>query len=1585
MNIFGEFQTLGAIDRLNYEQQSLASKAVGMGTAVLADTVVTMADSITFGSFDLDTGSVLGAIGLHGARTAYEQNTEAVQLMSFVGGVFVPGMAAVKLTKAVRDGNKMFNALSSTRKSEDLVKMRSLIENGQQGHQEYKRLRNSMLLRGQAENILDTVAVEAAIMGTFNAHPFMEDYLDEPVKNLAISLALGGAIGGAINGIQVRTAIRGVQGEVISDALTQVIKSAKLDDANFLDSAATVINRDLAASNIESFIKSADVSPLVKEIGTNISSQLRASAGDMVKESIPNFTKLSAVEKEALGTHLRNTQFLGVDTVDFYTPDKKAFLRKDKAVPTLDQKSKPKWWQATKEGEAGTSKFVSKHIYHPESQSFIDGEMAHLISSAADQYKAKDVTKRVQSATIGARSEKSLNEIRLGDSATAELDYLAREAYYTKLSDTNWSLVHISTNDASSLMGAANGWQHQLDQARAALAKETDHTLLAGHAKDIQALESRTILVGKDRVGLEQLTEMAYHAKSKNILEDLHAGMPPETVAIRNNVMPEAVHLMASDPAAAYSFTYLESLANQEAKSLLSRFHGPSAIDQALSPTRRLVVASGSEANHSGRFGLILDKEHDNLIERVTLTKREAAYLNQMDSAGAQRVRDKIEQANAEMTEIRKEFVDVTMTLSESQLAKTLWGNLIDHDDIKVLREGIGNFVAERMGNSLINSADFVLRDLGDLGRLVTHIGDTRHALVNKFINDQLSGISTGFRQLSNNPAARAEFATIEKEVLSLRGQRWYSDEHRAFVNTLEPTEDNPVQILSKVVRDDSVHNLLLDMQEVGREMYEARRTVNRLANRQTPKDIGFWHPPVDLTNKEYAYLVDVNTGTKQLLIADDLKQLDEMTKGLNLTADQRVVSRTQASLDNRMIGDEVLGEVTYADVMANRRGITGAVPDISAARLEELVRGYMAQTNQLATGLIEHSMFDVMGKLDMLSNLSQRALNEVPKTGWRKNLAQVKHKDSAQDVKDYLLGRNPAHRSGAVKSINTAFDTLTSVAGSALDSVLGSFKSASKADKAMQTQYRDYISELAAHGVPNPYKAFDEALRPQLLEWAKTRGHKSDPARVVNVFNGIAATMTIRFMEIAQPLVNFLSVPIMHSSVMSREFAAGNIQTAGSFYENSSQAILMNGIRRMNSKDPRNVRLNRLAEGEGLFESTASEVNRALMTGRIDERGLVAKMEQLLDRESQSAGARIMRGLSKPSDLSDSLLRQAAFNTGIEVGIRKYGSTASDKQLLIYARDYVKQTQGNYSQAQRPAVFQGSFGSAMGLFQTFMLTYAQNMYSHVAKGDMKGLGKMMLAQAGVFGTASLPGFNAVSELIGEHFSNENFDLKTGLYRALPSSLASTIVYGLPSNLVGALHTRGDVSPRVPAGFMDFVAPSVVAQTIETGLDLAKAASRFDSSAGGAILEALSTQSVNRPIARLSELISGRAVTKQGTLIAGSEEVWSATGIMARVFSVRPLNEAVAREANHLNTYYGQLDRASRKTVVKHLQQHMRSNTLTPDAFDDLATKYLRTGTPQGFRQAINQAFLDNSNPGIKDFTKTFKDSPLILLVEDLD
>ncbi len=1847
MSILDSMDNLTRLNRLDEMNNSSVSGYVG---ALVADIGTSLWNSVTFGQAEVSTASLLEALGADGALSTYKNHKDSIELLSFVGGALIPGFAALKLTKAVRDGTRGAYALSTARRTDDLAKFNTLIQDGKKGHAEYKKLRNGMMLRAQANNIVDTAAAEAAVMLTMNAHPFMEDYLADPVKNFGIGMALGVGLTAPFTAIANRTALRGVEATVETGALRDIMVAANLFDQPFADSSSILNTMQRAADNVDTLAAMPTTNAFTRELANEMSSAMRARAGKLADSKIAE--NLDLESRNHLKRLMTTPEFLGVDTAGFYRGAKKSgFLAKTKDYLRLKDRPIFKTTVDTPEGLADV--FTSKHYYSPEHGSFIPEDFVDNLASAADaftgqdiaarskQFIQKELAKAVDPAILGTpqleaeylarikfyddMDTKGLADVRIvGDDLPAingwvaavknrkarleeklaKHDYSAEDAFKTQeamLSELDGlanAKITIADGDLQKLVsieefnalptkgGAGVGAAHMDDlakitrstekvtlsngvsvdpiiplaggrhgsfsdakdlsialvsggkinladmspasmykaisakledsamrgaldnyfpegqsasslspMAKAALtmwiggshdmklllrnglesartlrrgthseipfhrewteimnhpiaknqraqmakaASEDGHIYLfrglqnapVGQAafssyshvrrvaegfadKNLENLQFNKIhmddvvgylyhgeaewlvgastrenlvdstIIAKDRIrqpvggggkssvnqvsmGYEDAVQVLADKTKASLAKSIEGGMPVEVAAIRHNLTNDGAMAMLSKSG---------DLTIDPNAELFTRWNSPSALTEALSYERRIVEAGAKSKHHMDAPGELLDRQRKAIEESLELSTDYKAALNGGHSAAIEGVKSRMAVMDNLMASMHREWIDLSLSMSDSNMARTIRSNILDTDMYKLLRAGLDEVSNSVGGNSLWQSADMVMRNMKSIGRVVGHLGDARGKIVNAEIERLLTPLSHDLRMLGQDSVARTEFAMLDKFRHETKGTLYWDEVQGQFYTELAKEGAEITTHVGPATSNPIVLSTMANMANISAELGATRRTAARISNGNAPIEIGFWNPSSKLVGKEYAYIQNLETHQVKLLVADSVDQLAEMRKAYKPADNERIITRSRAELENLAIMDDGrIQKVTMADIDKTKRGITGAVEDITAQRLEDIIGGYTAQINRMATAIVEEAMHDVVTKLDYLSGINAQAWTDSGKTGWRKGVSQLANKDVAGDVKDYLLGRNPAHRSETLKTINGVSDTVISYMANTSQAAWRLIKPERVSDP---IAYEKYTRALEAAGIPNPFEAYAEASRAAFFTAAKNGGYSNDPQRVVNAFNALASTTALKFAEVAQPLVNILSLPILMSSSISRMADTSKL-TVGGFFENSQMAIMMNGVRRMNSTAPQNVRLFNLAKAEGLLTSNISEVDAALRLNKLHtDKGALSKMESVLS-------SRFVEIMSKPSEAAEGLVRRATMGTAIELALRNYGPNASDKQILIFARDFMKQSIGNYSASQRPAMFQGSFGSAMGLFQTYMVTYAQNMYSHIEMGDRKGFAKLMLAQGGIFGAYSLPGFNPVSQMIGEYFSDEHFDITTSLYRALPDQLASTIVYGLPSNLVGALHTRGDVSPRLPSGFHEFVAPSMVGQYIDTALQVAQATMRFDATAGNAMLEALSTQSASRPIARLAELANGYSTTRAGIMVAGEEEVWSFQGVMARALSTRTMAEAKAREAIHLNTVYGQRDRSNRQAVIKRLRQDLRASDLTHEKLDSYALEYLRTGTPQGWRASVNEAVLANENKGVVDLTSKLKDSPLSLMLDDL-
>lgn len=232
-------------------------------------------------------------------------------------------------------------------------------------------------------------------------------------------------------------------------------------------------------------------------------------------------------------------------------------------------------------------------------------------------------------------------------------------------------------------------------------------------------------------------------------------------------------------------------------------------------------------------------------------------------------------------------------------------------------------------------------------------------------------------------------------------------------------------------------------------------------------------------------------------------------------------------------------------------------------------------------------------------------------------------------------------------------------------------------------------------------------------------------------------------------------------------------------------------------------------------------------------------------------------------------------------------------------------------------------------------------------------------------------------------------DLTTGTFRALPTALAESIIYGLPSTFGQASVTsRGDIQPRIPdptLGINAIPAVNLTNQAWQAMARVAKAVYSTDQTAGQGIMEAMTLQSISRPIARLSEFASGQAITGRGNLVAGPDQIYTWQSIVARALSTRPISEARARDALHLNSMYGSIDRDNRATISMKLRSHMRGGTLNDEVVGELANEYMRTGSPTGWNSVVNSAIGQTMLPAestVRNYLAP--DSPTLALINNM-
>ena len=363
-----------------------------------------------------------------------------------------------------------------------------------------------------------------------------------------------------------------------------------------------------------------------------------------------------------------------------------------------------------------------------------------------------------------------------------------------------------------------------------------------------------------------------------------------------------------------------------------------------------------------------------------------------------------------------------------------------------------------------------------------------------------------------------------------------------------------------------------------------------------------------------------------------------------------------------------------------------------------------------------------------------------------------------------------------------------------------------------------------------------------------------------------------------------------------------------------------------------------------------------AAITGRETASELGARRSRIAE-----ATTKLMKGAEKWSGnlMAEANTRYVSARVAEKIGTAK---GLAGTELDVFINGFVNRVNGNLLASQRPALFQGPLGQAIGLFQSYQFNMMQNLLRNVADGEGKTVAMMMGMQTTLYGAKSLPGFDYINNsVIGMASGNkEHRDLFDATYGALGKSGAEALLYGLPSNLLGAgIFSRGDTNPRnltiIPTSLTEIPVIGASLQMYKNGVDTAR------NIAGGAgvvnsLIAGIEHNGVSRPlagaaaVARAFTTEGGQSfsTTGKGTPIGYSDLVSWASAI--RMAGGKPFDEAIANDKIYRIGYYSSADKARMLDAAETAKVAFAGN---PGAqVDAVLETYLAAG---GRQQTFNQ------------------------------
>jgi hypothetical protein len=273
-------------------------------------------------------------------------------------------------------------------------------------------------------------------------------------------------------------------------------------------------------------------------------------------------------------------------------------------------------------------------------------------------------------------------------------------------------------------------------------------------------------------------------------------------------------------------------------------------------------------------------------------------------------------------------------------------------------------------------------------------------------------------------------------------------------------------------------------------------------------------------------------------------------------------------------------------------------------------------------------------------------------------------------------------------------------------------------------------------------------------------------------------------------------------------------------------------------------------------------------------------------------------------SDKSEEMVKFIAARSAdivLEEGM-KYADDAGRAFLKgvrsVILNSAVSRVHGNYVASQRPLLFQGFAGQALGLFQTYQFNLIQAAGRHIAQGESGRFATMATAQAGLFGGAALPGYQLVNDYIGRN-NDEHRDINTNLGDIAGEEAAEWLLYGVPSNVFNInFFTRGDMTPRTPILLPTSVADvPIVAMATKFVSNVANTYKMMGSDGDGMdiLMSTIAHNGLNRPLAGMAQLYRGEKDTINGTKIMDYDDIDAGLShVAAKLIGTQSMNEAIA-------------------------------------------------------------------------------------------
>ena len=922
----------------------------------------------------------------------------------------------------------------------------------------------------------------------------------------------------------------------------------------------------------------------------------------------------------------------------------------------------------------------------------------------------------------------------------------------------------------------------------------------------------------------------------------------------------------------------------------------------------------------------------------------------------------------------------------------------------------------------------------GTLAATVENIGNVTSRMIEKFRNRARDVLEPALYKLGNNQEAAIEWSTLNSRVRAIEGNYGLNEAGDA----LEPLEilrwkkaateaaeaGQPVPRQPALSNPDMEMRIELQTAEV-RGLAKAHIEINAartdgLAGIRTAQGAQFnrapdaFYPiPVNPQDfPHFALVIDesITSGNhSKTLFASTPEELSGMVSKLKQNPHLKVLLKDEAEEYYRARGQwdyEKTLNNNYLDTEAHRKGVSA--PFLVATDPKKITDDMLNWHMQRETGLVREA---VAAKYEVQFEELKLLGKEATAIGTSKftdiNLLKFAGDAVKNPFADYIKTALAIKKAADYPwwvNINKIADERFS----ALFRKITDIRNTSKSPEAL-AEINKQLEKAGYKGA-----AYDESMD----LFANAQPARGALTSVVQKANSLMATIVLRW-DTLNAVNNAVSANVLlgaETQAVIRAIKRGDEAAAGALAKLTRiavpgteesilapQLLIANAVKKFN----RSGKEMQFYKDNGFVTSISDQYRGALedltFTGREsvgdwDTRitGLHSGLKELADKGAEWTGNNLAEEFNR--FVAADVMKQMT-----DVAVTR--NLMSSKEQLAYINTFVNRTQGNYLASQRPMMFQGAIGQAVGLFQTYQFNLMQQLLRHVGEGHAKDSMVLLALQGTIHGMNGLPAFNAINtHLIGNASGNvAHRDAYDATYGTAGKQAGDWLMYGMASNVLGLIHpdlkvnlyTRGDINPRhltiIPT---DPSQVPIVQATAKVFANLFTTAKKL--AAGGDItttlLQGIEHNGLSRPLAGLAQTLQGLdnpmaasySTSKRGNVIA-SNDLFSLANL-GRVVGGKPLDEAIALDATYRFKSYGLVD-AKRRQI---LGQAIKTNLIagkdpTQDQIEQFALDYAGAGGRQEefnkwFTQLYKTANLSQANKIQQSLTSPFTQSMQLLM-----